>query len=160
MRSGRWPLWARPDSSRSLAFRAFACAGGGYLGSVRSLTPRLVWGATLFATPGMKSGGVHTLVLLTIVFAAITVAVALALFQRSWRPRPPGPDWSDGGGWRPEEPPRDSPRGPRGRIPLEDAVPARVRLRGAGRLSDTLPAPSRRPVREPERRPVREKPRS
>jgi len=52
--------------------------------------------------------------------------------------------------------PRPSPRG--GGIPLPDAVPARVRLREAGRLADLLPAPARRrehvPLPTPARTPV------
>jgi hypothetical protein len=50
----------------------------------------------------------------------------------------------DSGGW------------PGGGIPLPDAVQSRVRLRGPGRISDTLRrTPRRQPIREPQRRPVR-----
>jgi hypothetical protein len=120
------------------------------------MSPRIVFGATLFSTPGMKGGGVHISILLTIVCVVITVFVALALIQRSWKPGPPDADPGDG--WRrgPTEPRPDSPLGPRGGIPLDDAIPARVRLRGAARLTDMLPARSRRRVREPDRQPVRE----
>jgi hypothetical protein len=95
-------------------------------------------------------------VVLTIVFAVIAVSVAVAMLQRSWKPRPPRSDSDDD--WRrgPDEPPPERPLGPRGGIPLDDAVPARVRLRGAGRLADLRPARARRRVREPERQPVRE----
>jgi hypothetical protein len=43
-----------------------------------------------------------------------------------------------------------------GGIPLDDASPARVRLRGQGRLADKLRAQARRPAREPDRAPVRD----
>ena len=64
---------------------------------------------------------------------------------------------SDGGGgggkgpWRPRPP--SSP--PRGGIPLDDAEPGRVRLRGHERLADLVPARARRPAPEPHRRRVR-----
>ncbi|HEY1568852.1 MAG TPA: hypothetical protein VGF68_17625, partial [Solirubrobacteraceae bacterium] len=51
--------------------------------------------------------------------------------------------------------PPEAPKPPRGGIPLADAVPARVRLREHGRLSERLPSRQRRPSREPARRPVR-----
>jgi hypothetical protein len=120
------------------------------------MSPRIVLGATLFSTPGMKGGAVHISVLLTIVVAVITVCAGLALARRSWRPGPPDADPGDGWGRGPKEPPRDSPLGPSGGVPLDDAVPARVRLRGAARLADMLPPLSRRRVREPERQPGRE----
>jgi hypothetical protein len=124
---------------------------------MRSPRSRLVWGATLFTTPGLKSDGVHFPVLLTVVVAVIAVGVVMALIQRSWRPRPPDPDPGDGWGKRSDDPPPNLPFGPRGGVPLDDAVPARVRLRDARRLADRLPRPPRRVVREPDRRPVREK---
>ena len=51
-------------------------------------------------------------------------------------------------------PPKTSPSGG---LPLPDAVPASVRLRGPGRLSELRPQRERRPAREPvpQRRPVR-----
>jgi hypothetical protein len=73
---------------------------------------------------------------------------------------PPGspPNSSEGGsddGWGnyPRKPrsPRDVPGGG---LPLPDAQPARVRLRGHERLHDHLPRRERRPSREPERTPV------
>jgi hypothetical protein len=126
---------------------------------MQSFSPRLILGAAMFTTPGMRSGGVHVVlpILVTVVVGVISVSIALALVQRSWKPGPPGPDHGDGW-WRPpEDPPPDPPRAPRGGIPLDDAVPARVRLRGAARLADVLPRRVRRPAREPERRPVRER---
>ncbi|MEA2390912.1 MAG: hypothetical protein QOK31_1021 [Solirubrobacteraceae bacterium] len=54
----------------------------------------------------------------------------------------------EGGGSYRREPPR--PSGPDGGgLPLPDARPARVRLRGPARLADLRPAPARRPAREP-----------
>jgi hypothetical protein len=128
---------------------------------MKFLSPRLVMGATLFTTPGMKAAGgggpAHFPILLTIVFVVVAVSVAVVLIQlnRNWRPDPQDPDPGDGWGRRPKDPRPDSPLGPHGGIPLDDAVPARVRLRGHGRLSEMLPARSRRPAREPGRRPVR-----
>jgi hypothetical protein len=56
-------------------------------------------------------------------------------------------DESDGGWGRgPKTPPR-KPIGPRGGIPLPDAVQSARRLRGQGRLSDR--SRERRPAREP-----------
>ncbi len=60
----------------------------------------------------------------------------------------------DGWGRGPRTPP-PAPKPPRGGIPLPDAVPAGVRLRGPERLGDRLPVRERRPVREPVRQPVR-----
>lgn len=63
------------------------------------------------------------------------------------------PDQSDGesddgwGGGPPRRP--DPPDMPPGGIPLDDAHPARVRLRGHDRLPDRLPARVRRPAKEP-----------
>ena len=44
---------------------------------------------------------------------------------------------------------------PSGGIPLPDAQPAPIRLRGPGRLADLLPRPERRRVAEPDRTPRR-----
>jgi hypothetical protein len=60
----------------------------------------------------------------------------------------------DGWGRGPKRPP-SPPEPPRGGIPLADAVPARVRLREHGRLTERQPHRERRPAREPARRPVR-----
>ena len=124
------------------------------------MSPPFALGATLFATPGMKAGAPHMPVVLAVVFAIVAVGLVVALIQRSWKPiPPPDPESGDGHGWggRRRRPGPDSPGGPRGRIPLDDAVPARVRLRGGEKLADMLPRRARRPVREPERRPVRER---
>ena len=63
-------------------------------------------------------------------------------------------DGDDGWGRPPRNPPTQ-PSPPRGGIPLPDAVPAAVRLREPGRLSERLPSRERRPSREPVRSPVR-----
>lgn len=56
----------------------------------------------------------------------------------------------DGGGnLRRRPPPPSDPRG--GGLPLPDARPASVRLRGPEKLADLRPAPARRPAREPGR---------
>jgi hypothetical protein len=123
----------------------------------RSHTP-LVWGTTLFTTPGLKSGGfglVHTLLSLGIVLSFLLIP--LALYRRDSHRDPPDSDPGDG--WeKPPDPPTPPPRGPQGGIPLDDATPARVRIRGGERLADLSPRRSRRGGREPERKPVRETP--
>jgi len=69
-----------------------------------------------------------------------------------------GEEDDDGGGGNDRLGPAPS-RGPRGGgIPLPDAVPARVRLRGPARLADLIPPPSRRRREHapaPTRQPVR-----
>jgi hypothetical protein len=63
----------------------------------------------------------------------------------------PSDDDGDGGSRRPFRAPY-GPR-PRGDLPLPDAVPARMRLRGPARLADAYRPPRRRS--DPARRPVR-----
>jgi hypothetical protein len=110
-------------------------------------------GATLFATPGLKGGGIDMPGLGIVVFVVLVVIVGLVLGRLRPGPSDPNP----GDGWRDGPPPPDSPPPghPSGGIPLDDASPARVRLRERGRMADKLPAPPRRPAREPERAPVR-----
>jgi hypothetical protein len=84
--------------------------------------------------------------------------VALLMFP-ALKDNPIGPDrrpdeGDDGWGRGPKRPP-EAPKPPRGGIPLPDAVPARVRMREHGRLSERLPNRERRPAREPARRPAR-----
>ena len=63
------------------------------------------------------------------------------------------------GWWRDDDDPGEEPRpdGPLapagGGLPLPDAEPSAVRLRGPGRLADQRPLPARRPEHDPE--PVR-----
>ena len=66
---------------------------------------------------------------------------------------PPEEDEGGGGG---SDRISDSPRtSPSGGIPLPDAEPAPVRLRGHERLADLRPRPERRHVPEPDRAPRR-----
>jgi len=113
----------------------------------------MVMGATLFATPGLK-GGISLSGLAIVGFVVLVVIVGLILGRHS-RPGPSGP--TDGDGWdkRPPGPEPLGPDHPRGGIPLDDAAPARVRLRGKARLADLLPRRARRPAREPDRAPAR-----
>jgi hypothetical protein len=114
--------------------------------------PRFLMGATLFGAPGLK-GGVDMSGLGIIVFVALVVLVGLILGRS--RPGPSDTNPGDGWGKGPPGPELHGPEKPRGGIPLDDAAPARVRLRGHGRLADLLPRRPRRPAREPERSPVR-----
>lgn len=122
------------------------------------LAAQLILGATLFSTPGMKSG-VQVPGLMSIVTGLLLVFFPLLLLsrRRGSKPGPSGPDPGDGWGNGPDPP--DTPRhdGPRGGIPLADASQSKVRLRAKGRLTEKLPAPKRRPAREPERAPDRER---
>jgi hypothetical protein len=80
----------------------------------------------------------------------------LVMFLRSdsatvWRP--PEDEGGGGGGGSDRLSPR-RPSGPDGGgLPLPDARPARVRLRGRGRLADLLPSHDRRPAHAPSRAP-------
>ena len=121
---------------------------------MKTMNPRVMWGATLFAAPGTKSSGGGFAAMLSLVILLALVLVPFVLFCRSSKPGPPDLDAGDGWG-KPPEPPPDLPRGPQGGVPLDDAVQAGARLRGKGRLADMRTARSRRPAREPERRPVR-----
>jgi hypothetical protein len=87
--------------------------------------------------------GLH---LLGFLFAAVLLFVLMRADTASaWSP--PEEEDDDGGN---DRRPRPEPRGPRGGgLPLPDAVPAKVRLRGPERLGDLRPKPSRRPAREP-----------
>ena len=116
---------------------------------------RIVMGATLFETPGLKRG-IQISGLGSILIVVVVAALGLMLYRHGG-PRPGPSDPHPGDGWgngpRPPDPPRSD--RPPGGIPLDDAAPARVRLRGQGRLADKLPAQARRPAREPDRAPVR-----
>jgi hypothetical protein len=92
-----------------------------------------------------------------LLYVALVLAVAFAPVLFSRRRRSPGDSDSDGdgGGWGHGPPPPSPPVPPRGGIPLDDAEPARSRLRGHERLTDRSPKRARRPSREPDRPPVR-----
>jgi hypothetical protein len=94
--------------------------------------------------------GVH---LLGLICVAVLMIPALR-DQPDTPSRPIDGDSDDGWGNYPRRPrsPRDVPGGG---LPLPDAEPARVRLRGHERLREVLPGRERRPAREPERDPVR-----
>jgi hypothetical protein len=117
---------------------------------------RVLMGATLFGTPGLKSG-IQTSAIVS-VLVVLVVAFAGLLLYRNGGSRPGPSDQNPDDGWGKGPPPPDRPRpdNPRGRIPLDDASPARVRFRGKGRLADKLPRRARRPAREPDRMPARE----
>ena len=91
-----------------------------------------------------QHGGVD---LAGLLYLAIVLAVLFlpVLLGRGSSP-PPGPDSESDDGWGkdPPQPPGFSPSAPSGGIPLADAEPARVRLRGHGRLRDRIPARDRR----------------
>ena len=119
------------------------------------LTTRLVMGATLFATPGLKRG-IQTSGLASILIVLVVALVPVLLFRdRGSRPGPSDPDPGDGWGKGPPRPDAPRPDQPKGGIPLDDARPADVRLRGRGRLADHRPPRARRPARDPDRTPVR-----
>jgi hypothetical protein len=114
---------------------------------------RLVMGATLFGAPGVKGGDIQMSGPVCVLILLVVAFVGLMLYQHGpWRP---GPDPNPGDGWGKGPPPPDSspPDRPPGGIPLDDAAPARVRLRGENRLADKLPARERRQTREPDRTP-------
>jgi hypothetical protein len=101
---------------------------------------------------------------LVVIFAILhLVALMLggalfALFLRSdSKARPDGPDDDEnegggGGNDRISDKPKTSPSGG---IPLPDAEPAPLRLRGHEKLADLRPRPERRRVTEPARTPRR-----
>lgn len=109
---------------------------------------------------GSQVGGFDPFALLymVIVFAAaLFVPAVLSRFLSSQGPS--DSDSEDGGGGGggtrpPPTPPSPSPGG----VPLDDAQPARVRLRDGRRLAQRLPARQRRPAREPARVPLRRSP--
>lgn len=119
------------------------------------LDSRVALGATLFATPGIKSGGQMSWLVCILIVVGAAVVGLLLLRHGGRRQGPSDPNPGDGWGNRPRGPEPRDPDPPRGGIPLDDAVPARVRLRGEARLADLLPKRARRPAREPDRTPVR-----
>lgn len=101
-----------------------------------------------------QTAGVDIAGLLYLVAVLVVVFLPLILGRGGSPPGHSDSDSDDGWGRGPRQPPHP-PSPPKGGIPLDDAEPARVRLRDGGRLADRLPARSRRPAREPHRRPVR-----
>jgi hypothetical protein len=95
---------------------------------------------------------------LVIIFAALHLValmlggVLFAMFLRSdsrTNPRSPEDD-EDGGGGGGNDRITDRPKtSPSGGIPLPDAEPAPIRLRGHERLADLHPRPLRRPAHDP-----------
>jgi hypothetical protein len=116
---------------------------------------KVVFGATLFSSPEMKAG--HEFPgLLGVVIALFVLVPPLVLYLRnSSASGPPNSDGDDGGGGG-TGPPAGPPDRPSGGIQLDDATPARIRLRGPGRLAERLPRRARRPAHEPDRAPARE----
>ena len=112
-------------------------------------------GATLFGTPGLRSG-INMSGLGIVVFVLLVVVVGLVLGRHGRSSQGPSdPNPGDGWGKGPRPPRHPPPDRPPGGIPLDDAAPARARLRGRGRLADKRPARARRPAHEPDRAPVR-----
>jgi hypothetical protein len=110
--------------------------------------------AGLFLAPEVKGGG-HPPGLVSLGLVLLVILMPLALFRiGNAKQTPPEQEGGDDGGGGPDPPPPPQPR-PQGGIPLDDATPARVRLRGPGRLADRRPPRIGRPAREPDRRPVR-----
>src|SRR2546421_4875610 len=107
----------------------------------------------LFGTPHVKGGiRISGLVSVLLIVGVALVGLMLVRGSRSGPSDPnPGDDWRKG----PPPPDPPPPDRPRGGIPLDDAAPARVRLRDEARLADKLPGRVRRPAHEPLRVPVR-----
>jgi hypothetical protein len=95
-------------------------------------------------------GGVNLLGVAYLVLVLLAVFFPLLLRRRG---SPPGESdtGSDGGGGGPPGP-RVPPNSPPPGIPLDDAEPAAMRLRGPGRLADAAAAPARRPSHPGKRR--------
>jgi hypothetical protein len=93
---------------------------------------------------------------------AVALALGVVLFMMFLRSdstsssQPPEDDDGGGGGGNDRLPSRPKPR-PTGGVPLPDAEPASIRLRGHGKLRDAHQRPLRRPAHpaQPQRRPVR-----
>jgi hypothetical protein len=100
---------------------------------------------------GPRNGGEAGFLSLFVFAAALLTAGLIGLFVSS-----PGRSDSDSdeGGGGPSGRPPTPPNPPPGDLPLDDAKPARVRLRDGRRLPQRLPARQRRRAREPAHRPV------
>src|ERR1700729_1335315 len=99
-----------------------------------------------------QSGGVDIAGLVYLGVVLLLMFLPMILGRRNSPPGGPDADSEDGWGRGPSPPPRP-PDAPRGGIPLPDAEPARVRLRGHERLRDRAPAHERRRAPEPARKP-------
>lgn len=126
-------------------------------GAAAEIAPKGVYDSRQSGKVSGMSG--ETQLLLWIAGVHLIGLVCIAVLMIPALREPPDPPWNaEGGddGWgneprRPQAPPRS----PLGGLPLPDAQPARVRLRGHERLADTVPARERRPSREPQREPSR-----
>jgi hypothetical protein len=105
----------------------------------------------------VQAGGVNVLGLVYLLIVLLVVFFPILLGRRGSSPGQPGSD-SDGGGGGggggPTEP-RTPPKSPSDLMPIDDAGPARWRLRDHGRPADSRPAWTRRPSHAPDRRRVR-----
>jgi hypothetical protein len=98
--------------------------------------------------------GINLLGLVYLLLVLAVVFLPMILGRGGPSPGQSDSDSDGGGGHGPPRPPAP-PDAPRGGIPLDDAEPAGVRLRGHDRFVDLLPARARRPSPEPARRRVR-----
>jgi hypothetical protein len=111
-------------------------------------------GGTVAVIPGPSQiNGVDLPGLLALVITLAVVFAPLLLGRRA-SPGQSDAEPGDGPGGGPRRP-RRPPNSPWGAIPLEDAEPARVRLRNPDRLSDLMPGRTRRGSRGPVRPPTR-----
>ena len=85
---------------------------------------------------GPQIGGVDVLGLLYLALVLGVIFLPMVLGRRG--SSGDSDSDSDGGGGNGPRPPRTPPSKPRGGIPLEDAEPGRVRLRGHDRLADLV----------------------
>ncbi len=100
-------------------------------------------------------GGQEAALAVTFVSHVGAVPVLIWLMLRGQDDRSDWRRWWFGGD-DDDVPPPTEPSGPSGdRLPLPDAEPAAVRLRGPDRLGDGYQRPARRPEHAPERRPAR-----
>jgi hypothetical protein len=98
--------------------------------------------------------GINLLGLFYLLLVLAVVFLPMILGRGGPSPGQSDSDSDGGGGNGPPRPPTPPDR-PGGGIPLDDAAPAPVRLRGHDRFVDLLPARARRPSPEPARRRVR-----
>lgn len=131
-----------PTRARRAARSAPASVAGGRIGR---------YGCFIPGPSQIK--GVDLPGLLALVITLVVVFAPLLLGRRA-SPGQSDAEPGDGGGGEPRQP-RRPPNSPSGAIPLEDAEPARVRLRNPDRLSDLLPRRTRRGSRGPVRPPTR-----